>query len=119
MVDLKEIPDIKLKGVSQFSNKTLSDIVGNDNLDIIVWRMRCPHCKTLLNLLNQEGGKRMVAINIDENINKTIRTYTSQIGNITHYHVSKKDKETLLNFFNIETVPFVETITVDLFNSEF
>lgn len=119
VVELKKVPDIELMAINQFGSKKLHDIVGNEDTEIVIWRLRCPHCKILLDLVNQEKDVKRIAINIDDKVNKQIRKKVEDWETITHFHVNRENKEKLLTFFGITHVPFTEKIEVDLFDNVF
>ena len=119
MVKLKDLPLLRLKPVSQFGSTTLKEVVGNEDTEIVVWRVRCPHCKTLMGLLEQENHDKMISINIDDQVNRAIRNKVEEWTSMTHYHIVSDDKQKLLEAFGITHVPFTEKVTVDLFENDF
>ena len=110
----KELPTFYLKPVlrskKMMVGKTMRDITGGADTNIVVWRQDCPQCKKLLPLLNQDQTKRWISINIDNTQTKQIVDTTEEFPNIKHYYVDVNNRDVLLNAFNIERVPFTDVV---------
>lgn len=119
MVLLSSIPNITLKSILGENSLSLQEAVGNQNVEVIIWRIGCPHCKTLLSLLDRDESIKRLTINIDDDVNPKIKTVVKKLSSMDHYHVNLTNKKELLNHFNIKYVPFTKPIEVDLFSFKF
>lgn len=112
MVLLKTVPNIKLNNVHGFGYTWLHEVIDNDGAEIVIWKLTCPHCKTILERLNEdnEDGVQRITLNIDDDISKEMINKTNEWGNMSHYHLDQKHKMKLIRHFGISRVPFVEFI---------
>ena len=116
MVQLTDIPDIVLQPFEGTDSIRLKDVV-DDGTEIIVWQLSCPFCKTLLSLENQDQTTRKITINIDERIGKKAKRHAEEWDTMDHYHVEDDERDTLMEFFEITTVPKSIMVEDDVFDA--
>lgn len=119
MVLLSSIPNITLKALLKKDSLSLQEAVGNKDTEIIVWRVGCPHCKTLLSLLDRDESVKRLTINIDDKPTPKIKGIAENLESMDHYHVDEVNKKVLLSHFNIKYVPFTKVVEVDMFSFKF